>query len=279
MTTGSSLLDCIKHQVEKESFTLPVLNRTCFQLQAMVSKHNCDLRELETLIMRDQALATDVLRAANSAFFGGLSEVNTIRSAVMRIGVKEVLKIVFLVSERTKYHARDPLLGSMVRALWQHASASAAAADWLACRLKHKAREEAFLAGLLHDIGELVVLRALDEFKTSENPAMTLSPALVTEIMTSTHTELGFNFLARRRIPEVYCRIAHDHHQEKVDQADALMAMIRLSDLAARKLGLSLRPDASILLAATSEAACLGVDDIVLAELEVMLEDFQAVAA
>ncbi len=202
----------------------------------------------------------------------------TIRSAVMRIGVKDVVKIVFMVSERSKYQARDPLLNSIVQALWRHASSAAAATDWLARRLRHHEHEEAYLVGLLHDIGELVVLRALDDFKISENSSLALSPALVEEVLTSAHTGLGFNFLMQRRIPEVYCRIARDHYQETLDAKDTLMAMIRLSDLAVRKLGLGLRPDPSLVLAATCEAGCLNVDEVTLAELEVMLEDFQAVA-
>jgi len=273
MTEGLSLLDRIKHLVERESFTLPVLNEAGLKLQALASKPDCDMRKVELLIMRDQALAAEVLRVANSAFFGGLPEVNTIRTALLRIGLQQVIMMVFMVKERSKYQARDPVLIPVAQGLWRHASASAMAADWLACRLNQRVREEAFLAGLLHDIGELVLLRALDDFKSSEGPSFVLLPELVEEVLTSAHAELGFNFLKQRRIPEVYCRIARDHHRETCDPGDTLMAIVRLADLAVRKLGLSLRADPSLVLATTCEAACLDADEIMLAELEVMLED------
>jgi putative nucleotidyltransferase with HDIG domain len=273
MTDGLSLLDRIKHFVERESFTLPVLDEAGLKLQAMASQGDCDLRQVESLIMRDQALSAEVLRMANSAFFGGLSEINTIGKAVSRMGLQQLTKIVFMASERSKYQARDPLLRPMVQAIWCHASGSAITADWLAHRLNYSEREEALLGGLLHDIGELVLLRALDEFRTSEDPRFELSGELVEEVLTSAHAELGFNFLKQRRIPEVYCRVARDHHQKTCDPRDTIMAMIRLADVAMRKFGLGLRPDPSIMLVNSPEAAYLGADEIMLAELEVMIED------
>ncbi|MFZ0963556.1 MAG: HDOD domain-containing protein [Terriglobia bacterium] len=273
MTESTSLLDRIAHLVERETFTLPVLDEAGLKLQAMVSKGDCDLRQVEPLIMRDQALSTEVLRMANSAFFGGLCEINTISKAVLRMGLQQLTKIVFMVSERYKYQAHDPSLRTMVQAIWCHASSSALTADWLAHRLNYSEREEALIAGLLHNIGELVLIRALDEFRTSQDPNFALSAELVEEVLTSAHTELGFNFLKQRRIPEVYCRLARDHHQETCDPRDTIMAIIRLSDVAVRKFGLSLRPDPSIVLVNSPEAAYLGVDEIMLAELEVMLED------
>jgi HD-like signal output (HDOD) protein len=223
--------------------------------------------------MRDQALAAEVLRTANSAFFGGLSETNTISKAIARIGLQQLTKVVFMASERSKYQARDPLLQPMVQAIWLHATASAMAADWLTRRRSTAQHEEAFLGGLLHDIGELVLLRALDEFRSSEGSNFTLSVELVDEVLTSAHTDVGFNFLKQRRIPEVYCGLARDHHKEAFDPRDTLMVMIRLADLAVRKLGLGLLADPSLALANSPEAACLDADEIMFAELEIMLED------
>jgi HD-like signal output (HDOD) protein len=273
MSEGTSLLDRIKHFVARENFNLPVLNDACFRLQTFASQEDCDLREVESVIRRDQTLVTEVLRAANSAFFGGLSEITTIRSAVMRLGLQQVVHLVYMASERSKYRARDPVLAPVAQGMWRHASASAMAMDWLAQRVGQRGREEAFLAGLLHNIGELVLVRALDEFKTAEAPALTLLPELVDEALTSAHTALGFDFLGQRRIPEVYCRIARDHHLETCDAGDSLMAMVRLSDLALRKLGLSMHSDGSLVLATTPEAAFLGADEIMVAEFEVMTED------
>jgi putative nucleotidyltransferase with HDIG domain len=274
MSEGTSLLDRVKHLVERENFALPVLSQAYFRLQDLMTNPSLDIAEVESLIMRDQSLAAEVLRAANSAFFGGLSEITTIRKAVMRIGLQQVTHLVVMMSERSKYRVRDAVLVPVAQAMWQHASASALATEWLARRLNRRNHEEAFLAGLLHDIGEVVLLRALDEFKATEGRDFALSRELVEEVLSSAHAELGGNFLAQRRIPEIYCRIARDHHAPTCEPGDAIMAIVRLADLAVRKLGLSLHPDTSLMLATTLEAANLGADEITVAELEIMLEDY-----
>lgn len=71
----------------------------------------------------------------------------------------------------------------------------------------------------------------------------------------------------------MYCRIARDHHSASFDPTDIPHMTVRLANYATSKIGLNLKPDTSIVLIATSEAQCLGAGDIMLAELEIMLED------
>ena len=272
MSQALSLLDRIQSLVERETFHLPVFNQDALRLRTLASQDN-GIREVEAAIVRDQALAAEVLRVANSAFFRGLSEVSTIRTAIMRIGLQQVIKIVSMVAERSKYQARHPVLAPLMQALYLRTSASTLAADWLADRLGYQDTEEAFLAGLLHDIGELVLLRALDEFATSSEPKFPLPLELVQEILSSAHAQVGSNYLKKRHIPEIYCRIALDHHQETCPPDDRLMALVRLADLAARKVGAGVTADPSLVLVTTTEAAILGLDEIALAELEITLED------
>jgi len=272
MSEAVSLLDRIQGLVERETFSLPVFNQAALSLRTLASQDH-GMREVEAAIVRDQALAAEVLRVANSAFFRGLSEVSTIRTAIMRIGLQQVIKIVSMVAERAKYEARHPVLVPLMRGLYLRTSGSTLAADWLANRLGHQDTEEVFLAGLLHDIGELVLLRALDEFGTSAEPKFPLSLELVQEILTSAHARVGSNYLKKRHIPDVYCRIALDHHQETCAPDDRLMAMVRLADLAARKVGAGVPADPSLVLVTTTEAAILGLDEVALAELEITLED------
>ena len=91
--------------------------------------------EVERLILSDQVLVAEVLRAANSPFFGGLSMVHTVRTAIVRLGLKQVAQLALMASHRSTYEAKDPILRNMIRVLWGHASATALAANWLVRRL------------------------------------------------------------------------------------------------------------------------------------------------
>jgi hypothetical protein len=80
-------------------------------------------------------------------------------------------------------------------------------------------------------------------------------------------------------LPETYCSIAVNHHKTEYDGNDILLVIVRLADLACRKVGKSLRPDPSVALVGASETQFLGIKEITLAELEIIVEDAGTQAA
>jgi putative nucleotidyltransferase with HDIG domain len=274
MPQNSSLLDRIKQLIDSGNLSLPVYNPLALQLQQMVADCSEDAAKVEKLIGTDQALAADVLRVANSPFYCGLSSVRTIRSAIVRLGIQQVQRLVVLASEQLKYRAYHADVDAMLRELWRHASTTALAAQWLADRLRSTDIEEVcFLGGLLHDIGKLIILRAIDEIKKSEGSELLVSPALLSEILISIHCELGYKLLQGWNLPDIYCCIVRDHHSEELSPANIPLAIVRLANESSRKLGMGLDPNPDLVLAATPEANLLKTSEILLAELEVMLED------
>ena len=268
------LLDQIVEFAERRKITLPVLSDASSLLQSALYSDNYNMTEIEHAIDSDTALAAEVLRVANSAFFGGLSEITTIRAAVLRLGFKRVTNIVTLATERNRYTAKSPVIGALLRVLWQHSSACALAADWIAQRARFpQLSGEVFLGGLIHDIGKLFLLRVLDEMM-QENPDGLYSRQLIEEVINSAHADQGHRLLTAWRLPEVYAVIVRDHHLPTVDTANVPLMVVRLADNACNKLGMGLCPDPSIVLAATSEAQALGLNEIGLAELEIALEDY-----
>jgi HD-like signal output (HDOD) protein len=239
-----------------------------------------DIGAIENLILSDQALAAEVLRAANSPFYCGLSPVRTIRNAIVRLGTQQMRRLVILVSEHAKYRAQHPDLHRMLTELWRHASTTALAAQWLSKRLRSTGIEEiCFLGGLLHDIGKLIILRAVDEIRGMETGKFHASLDLLNEILLTAHCQLGHKLLQSWNVPEIYCQIARDHHCADLSSGDLSLTIVRLANEGSRKLGLGLDPNPSLDLAATPEASLLKVGEILLAELEVMLEDHLSIAA
>ncbi len=280
MSESSSLLERIDRLIESDKLKLPVFNPEVVRLRKIVSEDDCDIAEVERLILGDQALAAEVLRAANSPFYGGLSTIRTIRSAIVRLGVRQVTHLVCLASEHAKYTARDERLVIMLKELWRHSSSTAMTAEWLARRFHSDSlEEECFLGGLLHDVGELLILRAIDELKESDGLNVAISLPLILEVLDAAHTRLGRKLLQRWNIPEVYCRIAGNHHEREFDITDQALVMVRLANEASKKLGAGLHPDPSIVLSATPEANILKASEVLLAELEIMLEDHFSQAA
>lgn len=263
----------------RRNVTLPVFSDVARQLREASHADTYDITALERAIDSDPALAAEVLRAANSAFFGGLSEAKTIRAAITRLGLKEVANLAFMATEKNRYTARQPQIAAMMKVLWQHASACAMASAWLAKRMRLTPLvEEVFIGGLLHDIGKLYLLRVLDEM-IAELPRYAEYPtSLLHEVLRHAHTAEGYELLKSWNLPAVYQVIVRDHHNDAPDPSNVPLLIVRLANQACNKMGVGLHPETSVVLEATPEAAILGVSDVTLAELEIILEDILATA-
>jgi HD-like signal output (HDOD) protein len=279
MPQNDSLLDRIIQRVDSGSLKLPVYDSVALKLQEAIANKSEDILEIEKLIMSDQMAAAEVLRAANSPFFCGLSPVRTIRNAIVRLGTQQMRRLVILVSECAKYKAHNPDLHGMLLDLWRHASTTALASQWLSKRFRLTGIEEiCFIGGLLHDIGKLIILRAVDEIEDSEGNGSPISREMLGSILQTAHCALGYRLLMRWNVPPIYCQIARDHHAESLSE-DLPLAIVKLANEGSRKLGLGLDPDPSINLSETPEAGLLDASEKLLAELEAMIEEHLLIAA
>lgn len=272
MSKNLSLIDRIDRIIGSDEFNLPVFNEIALRIRKIVATANFSAGDIEKLISSDQSLASEVLRVANSPFYCGLTKVTTVREAVVRLGARPLADVVTLASERNRYSAKDPEIQAMMVKLWKHAVGVALASQWLARRLGYAERvDESLLGGLIHDIGKLGVLKVIDYLKDKES--LSFQPQFVIEVVDSVHAEVGHKLAVRWGLPENYCLIIRDHHNEKFDQSNHVLMLVRLADAACNKLGISLHREESLELPVLPEAHLLGVGEVVLAELEIMLED------
>ena len=269
-------VEVIKEHLESESLNLPMFHPIALKLQGILTTKDFTIEQVVALIIKDQALTSQVLRLANSAFFSGLAKVTTITEAVVRLGAREIASVAMLASQQNSYNNLTlPELKSHSQMLWRHAIGSAIGSRWLCERTGYKQlAQEAFIAGLLHDIGNLLILKVLDGIQLSDSGAKPMSRELTTEIMVAMHADTGYELMEKWNLPELYCTIVRDHHKEQSDTSNVLLSMVRLVDDTCRKLGLAgTPPEPNLMLAATFEAQGLGIKEIMLAELEIMIED------
>ncbi len=270
---GTSFVDEIERVIAAGEVTLPVFNPTALRVQQELVKKEPDSRILEQLITGDQSLSSQVLRMANSAFYRGLTNIMTVKAAIVRLGMREIGRIVLLSASQNQFRTTDPEINKVMKKLWQHSAGCALAANWLAKRCKFAdLSTQAFFAGLLHDVGKLFVLMVIERVK-KKNTTLTMTDALFLEAIDTLHTKQGFALMQQWHMPEHYCLIVRDHHEPDVDTKDYLLLIVRLADMACQKLGIALTPHPTLNLAATIEAGVFNLAEIDLAELEVTLED------
>lgn len=278
--SAKSLRELIESEIRSGKLELPVFNRTALQLQQLIRSGTTSIDQVAKVLMQDQALASRLLMLANSAFYSGLRRVETVSAAVIRLGTRVVANLAFAASQSMAHQSTHALIAPRMPTLWKRAFLSAIGSEWLVrnCKLGIEP-EAAFLCGLLHDVGELYLLKVAEKLLSENQGADTLTPALLDEVLEAMHNQVGYDVMRKWDLPDAYARVARDHHAAEYKGDDVLMTLCRLMDHACLKLGLAGEPDADFQLAATLEAQLLGLSDIKAAQLEIHLEDAIAGAA
>ena len=279
MAEPVSLVDIINRFIESDAITLPVFNTAAVRIQQELAKNEPDLRIVEKTIIADQALSSQVLKFANSSFYRGLTEVGTVRSAIMRLGMRETGKAVLLAASRNYFNSNDTTINQLMKHLWQHSVGCAYGTVWLARRHDYGVDQgQAFFGGLFHDVGKLFILMVVEQIKR-KSKTIKITDTLLREAMAKLHAREGAKLLTQWNMPETFQHIAREHHSAEIEDKNILLILVRMANLVCHKLCIGLEQSPSLLLAATLEASLLNLSEIDLAELEIALEDTKVLLA
>jgi len=198
--------------------------------------------QIAKLISQDQGLTARVLKMANSAVYGLTREVKNLQQAAMIMGFETLKSIILSVSTRALYKR----FGSVERALWKHSVAAASACHRIAVDKEISGREEAFVAGLMHDIGRVVMNNSeRDRFVQAQNLAkdLTLTDCEAEQqIFGFTHCDVGCLLVQRWGLSEHLEYAVFLHHEPELASAlapesEQLVYATTLSDQVCYHLG------------------------------------------
>jgi putative nucleotidyltransferase with HDIG domain len=196
-----------------EVATLPTLAMQIFDIAA---DPNTDAEGLLRLVESDPALAARIVRTANSALYGMRRKVSDLLSCIMLVGFKEVRNLALTVFVSNLFR-ESPGYGTYNRLeLWRHSVCAGAIARFLCKRMRHGPAEDAYLAGLLHDLGLILMDQYLH--KSFCNVIDRLSEAKSTddierECLGFDHAQLGAAVAEKWRFPIALCDAIRYHHQ------------------------------------------------------------------
>jgi HD-like signal output (HDOD) protein len=189
--------------VQRKRLRLPSLSPTVDRILKLIESPDAHLDELAAVVAQDPALATRIMGVANSAFFRGASEVGSVRDALMRMGVREARTIVIVVALRSTV-LRSPGLGDLAHVIWKHALLSASACQEIASEVP-RWETSGFLAGLVHELGQLAVLAFASELPAWQDDGAAPNPAVVSALAEATMTPLGAMILDSWNFPAAFC--------------------------------------------------------------------------
>ena len=227
----SSYAARIERWIAGDEIELPVLDRIALRVYREARSGELDAGDICELIDEEPALVADVLRMANSSYFAGLAEVHNLRHAVVRLGTAQLAALALSASCRRLYGASSPAFEHRLRALWGHSSRVALGARWLAPRSGHGTlADNAFVAGLLHDVGRLLLLRAIETLAERD---LRMPPSVeIDTVLEELYCVQGAWLLERWNLPEPLPTLVREFADEPPDEDNALLCIVRLVDRA-----------------------------------------------
>lgn len=153
-----SIYNDILEDIEKNRLPLPTQPKIAIAVQELCQNPNITIDELNDLIGKDPGLTARIIRIANSPLVRGRVSINSLKTAISRMGAHFVATLATGLAMEQLFYAKNKIIEDKMRKAWQHSGDVAMASYAIAEYSKLFAPEEAMLAGLLHEIGMLPIL-------------------------------------------------------------------------------------------------------------------------
>lgn len=234
MSRRDEVLDKIKR--------IPSLPTAAMRVIQLLKEPDVEITDLMEAIAYDPGLTSNVLRLANSAYFGGPRTIASLREAILRLGTNRIFQLV--ITAAVAPIARQPVRGYDLPAggLLSHAISVAIGSETLATELQIKVPPSTFTAGLLHDIGK-VVLGTFLELDVA--PIIDLAykqhisfEVAETQIIGIDHAETGAGLLEHWNLPVSIVDVARNHHHpESITDNSLMVDLVHVADQLSMQVG------------------------------------------
>lgn len=231
-----------------DDLDMPVMPEIAMKVFSMLDDGNFSLAEFENTILEDQNLIVSILKIANAPIYKTGKSASTLSDAIMIIGLDNLLALVSIIALTNELSGKylDP-------ELMRHSMAVSSASAMLAQKIKGLKREEALVAGLIHDIGKTVLsVNAHEQYKAIRSRAKKEGRPFIEiedELLGFNHCNIGGILAVKWKFPKIYEYVIKHHHEDKVEgrsvkkdalaYEDLLCWTVRVADYIASDAGVS----------------------------------------
>jgi HD-like signal output (HDOD) protein len=237
--------DALIRQALRKVTALATLPQVAARIVQIVEDPNSNAQHLKKVICHDPALATRILKVVNSAYYGLPGQVNSIDRAIVMLGFREVKNIAMAANLSALFRGAELSGPYTAKDIWRHCVAVGVASRNLAkqSRVMSGRSADAFLAGLIHDLGLLVQLQVnpdkLGAVCTTANEQMQQGAtsvnfcALERNVIGVDHEQLGQALTEYWRFPELYQQVVGYHHHPKLARSDGrdMVSLVHIADI------------------------------------------------
>ena len=224
---------------------LPPVPHVAARTMDLVAKEDTSVAELQKVISADQALTARILKMANSVFYSFDQKISTLSHAIVVLGFRAVQSMAIAASSRSLFVKKGAEFGLKEKLLWEHSIGVAMGCRQVSRHVGFEKEEEAFIAGLLHDIGKAVLNLVIPKKYTKiveqvYNERRSFSD-VETEVLGFDHSQIGALIAQKWNFSwDMVETIAYHHSPEAESTGGGLGAVLAVANETCKSMGVGL---------------------------------------
>lgn len=241
MSIGTQEREQAVQMAIREISHIATLPEVTLKIVELVEDPSSTAQDLHNVIANDPALSSRILKVVNSSFYGLPGQIGSINRAIVMLGLNAVKNIAIAASLAKLFRGGDLSHGFSARAVWEHAVASGATTKLIADAARVGLADEAFLAGLMHNIGLMVEMqfdrnKLIEVVQTlgvnADGVPVNDMREVEAQIFGADHQDFGKGLCERWKFPNNFALVTGFHHNPMAAPADArrLPSMVYLAN-------------------------------------------------
>lgn len=218
------ILNELLDELEHNKLVLPSLPEVALKVRDTVDDESASAKDVAKIISTDAALSARLIQVSNSPLLRGAKHIDSVDMAVARMGSTMVKNCVNSIIVQQMFQPTTEVTDKLFREFWEHSTEVAAISQALAGFARQKA-DQAMLAGLVHDIGALPIIKRAEDV-----PELLDNEAVLRDVIAELHTRIGEALLIKWDFPAEIIAVAREHedlqrnHSGAPDLVDVIMA-------------------------------------------------------
>lgn len=240
----------LKKKILSNVKDLPPMPQTVVKAREIMANPKSDFQELAKLFETDQAIATKILKLANSPYYGMSGKVSSIQRAALVLGHKTLGELINMGGTASLLGDRLEGYGLDAGDLWKHSLAVAFGSRIIADRMAPELSNDAFTSGLIHDSGKLILNQYVSEkwelFEEFMADGQHTFLSAEKEILKIDHSEVASEVCKIWNIPQPVTVAIRYHHQPSQSKGNQLAYIVHVADAISMMSGMGLGIDGTL---------------------------------
>ena len=255
----SDAVRSILEKFNRGKIELQVLSNVVHEVQKVLKNPISTTDDLAGVIEKDAVISLKLISVANSSLYRGTKKIMTVSQAVPRLGLKQTQSIISAIANKSLYTTDHEDFQSLMQDMWMHSLACAYSSRLIARQLGLGDMEKYFLLGLIHDVGKVLLLKALPDIISGDGGGIPVED--VVKAMQEVHAGFGGALLKRWGFSQDFVTVAEMHEKTSFAASTGKeVLVVSVANNLTRTIGYSLFSDQATPAEDLESARLLGID-------------------